>query len=80
MTLNSSKELRSVIKDKDTSGGNVKGQGTGAVPNATIVLQLTRLLKYIWMAVSAAPVRLRLNLERVQESLFFFFFYAEKCE
>lgn len=27
------------------------------------------------MAVSAAPVRLRLNLERVQESLFFFFFF-----
>lgn len=26
------------------------------------------------MAVSAAPVRLRLNLERVQESLFFSFF------
>lgn len=25
------------------------------------------------MTVSAAPVRLRLNLERVQESLFFFF-------
>lgn len=30
------------------------------------------------MAVSAAPVRLRLNLERVQESLFFFFFMLRK--
>lgn len=48
MTLNSSKELRSVIKDKDTSGGNVKGQGTGAVPNATIVLQLTHVYLNIY--------------------------------
>lgn len=30
------------------------------------------------MAVSAAPVRLRLNLERVQESHFYFFFMLRK--
>lgn len=37
MTLNSSKELRAVIEDKDTSGGKVKGQGTGTVLIVTLI-------------------------------------------
>nr|CAN83456.1 hypothetical protein VITISV_034601 [Vitis vinifera] len=37
MTLNSSKELRAVIEDKDTSGGKVKGQGTGIVLIVTLI-------------------------------------------
>jgi len=30
-TLNNSRELRAMVEDKDTSGGKVKGQGTGTV-------------------------------------------------
>lgn len=37
MTLNRSKEARSVIKDMDTSGGNAKGQETGTVPIVTLI-------------------------------------------
>ncbi|KAL0905168.1 hypothetical protein M5K25_027353 [Dendrobium thyrsiflorum] len=36
-TLNSSKEFRAMIEDKDTSGGKVKGQGTGTVFIVTLV-------------------------------------------
>lgn len=36
-TLNSSKEFRAMIEDRDTSGGKVKGQGTGTVLIVTLV-------------------------------------------
>lgn len=36
-TLNSSRELRAMIEDRDTSGGKVKGQGTGTVLIVTLV-------------------------------------------
>ncbi|ONK78188.1 uncharacterized protein A4U43_C02F15460 [Asparagus officinalis] len=36
-TMNSSKEFRAMIEDKDTSGGKVKGQGTGTVFAVTLV-------------------------------------------
>lgn len=36
-TLNSSKVFRAMIEDKDTSGGKVKGQGTGTVLAVTLV-------------------------------------------
>ena len=37
MALNSSKELRAMIEDKDASGGKVKGQGTGTVLIVTLI-------------------------------------------
>eukprot|EP00268_Persea_americana_P054270 TRINITY_DN619_c0_g1_i3.p1 TRINITY_DN619_c0_g1~~TRINITY_DN619_c0_g1_i3.p1 ORF type:complete len:987 (-),score=247.25 TRINITY_DN619_c0_g1_i3:523-3483(-) len=36
-TLNSSKELRAMVEERDTSGGKVKGQGTGTVLVVTLV-------------------------------------------
>lgn len=36
-TLNSTKEYRAMIEDRDTSGGKVKGQGTGTVLIVTLV-------------------------------------------
>lgn len=36
-TLNSGKEFRAKVEDKDTSGGKVKGQGTGTVLGVTLV-------------------------------------------
>ncbi|RWR73163.1 nuclease domain-containing protein 1 [Cinnamomum micranthum f. kanehirae] len=36
-TLNSSRELRAMVEEKDTSGGKVKGQGTGTVLVITLV-------------------------------------------
>ena len=36
-TLNNSKEFRAMIEDRDTSGGKVKGQGTGTVLVVTLV-------------------------------------------
>ncbi|KAK9104002.1 hypothetical protein Scep_020846 [Stephania cephalantha] len=36
-TLNSSRELRAMIEERDTSGGKVKGQGTGTVLIVTLV-------------------------------------------
>ncbi|ONK58667.1 uncharacterized protein A4U43_C09F15430 [Asparagus officinalis] len=36
-TLNSSKEFRAMIEERDTSGGKVKGQGTGTVLLVTLV-------------------------------------------
>ncbi|KAJ9683135.1 hypothetical protein PVL29_018930 [Vitis rotundifolia] len=36
-TLNSSRELRVMIEERDTSGGKVKGQGTGTVLIVTLV-------------------------------------------
>ncbi|XP_073013136.1 ribonuclease TUDOR 1-like [Typha latifolia] len=36
-TLNSSKEFRAMIEDRDTSGGKVRGQGTGTVLIVTLV-------------------------------------------
>lgn len=36
-TLNTSRELRAMIEDRDTSGGKVKGQGTGTVLIVTLV-------------------------------------------
>lgn len=36
-TLNSSRELRVMIEERDTSGGKAKGQGTGTVLIVTLV-------------------------------------------
>lgn len=36
-TLNSSRELRAMVEERDTSGGKVKGQGTGTVLVVTLV-------------------------------------------
>ncbi|KAF7840208.1 ribonuclease TUDOR 1-like [Senna tora] len=36
-TLNSGKEFRAKVEDKDTSGGKVKGQGTGTILGVTLV-------------------------------------------
>lgn len=36
-TLNTSREFRAMVEDKDTSGGKVKGQGTGTVLIVTLV-------------------------------------------
>lgn len=36
-TLNSSKEFRAMVEERDTSGGKVKGQGTGPVLVVTLV-------------------------------------------
>jgi len=36
-TLNSSRELRAMVEERDTSGGKVKGQGTGTVLVITLV-------------------------------------------
>ncbi|XP_057970333.1 ribonuclease TUDOR 1-like [Malania oleifera] len=36
ITLNSSKELRAVVEERDTSGGKVKGQGTGTILFVTL--------------------------------------------
>ncbi|XP_077212353.1 ribonuclease TUDOR 1-like [Tasmannia lanceolata] len=36
-TLNNSKELRAMVEERDTSGGKVKGQGTGTVLIVTLV-------------------------------------------
>ncbi|KAF8390783.1 hypothetical protein HHK36_025311 [Tetracentron sinense] len=36
-TLNSSKELRAMVEERDTSGGKVRGQGTGTVLIVTLV-------------------------------------------
>ncbi|OVA17327.1 Tudor domain [Macleaya cordata] len=36
-TLNSSRELRAMVEERDTSGGKVKGQGTGTVLIVTLV-------------------------------------------
>lgn len=36
-TLNTSKEFRAMIEDRDTSGGKVKGQGTGTILEVTLV-------------------------------------------
>lgn len=37
MTLNSGKEFMAKVEDKDTSGGKVKGQGTGTILGVTLV-------------------------------------------
>ncbi|KAE9608620.1 putative micrococcal nuclease [Lupinus albus] len=37
LTLNSGKEFKAMVEDKDTSGGKVKGQGTGTVFAVTLV-------------------------------------------
>ena len=37
LTLNSGKEFRAKVEEKDTSGGKVKGQGTGAILAVTLV-------------------------------------------
>ncbi|XP_061369869.1 ribonuclease TUDOR 1 [Gastrolobium bilobum] len=37
LTLNSGKEFRAKVEEKDTSGGKVKGQGTGTVLAVTLV-------------------------------------------
>lgn len=37
LTLNSSKEFRAMIEERDLSGGKVKGQGTGPVLLITLV-------------------------------------------
>lgn len=36
-TLNSSKEFRAKVEERDTSGGKVKGQGTGTIVIVTLV-------------------------------------------
>ncbi|KAJ0973495.1 hypothetical protein J5N97_021454 [Dioscorea zingiberensis] len=36
-TLNTSREFRAMVEDKDTSGGKVKGQGTGPILIVTLV-------------------------------------------
>ena len=36
-TLNSSREFRAMVEERDTSGGKVKGQGTGTVLIVTLV-------------------------------------------
>ena len=36
-TLNTTREFRAMVEDKDTSGGKVKGQGTGTVLIVTLV-------------------------------------------
>ncbi|KAG2678373.1 hypothetical protein I3843_11G000400 [Carya illinoinensis] len=36
-TLNSSKEFRAMVEERDTSGGKVKGQGTGTILLVTLV-------------------------------------------
>lgn len=36
-TLNNSKSFKAMIEDKDTSGGKVKGQGTGTILSVTLV-------------------------------------------
>ena len=37
LTLNSGKEFRAKVEEKDTSGGKVKGQGTGTILAVTLV-------------------------------------------
>jgi len=37
LTLNSGKEFRAKVEEKDTSGGKAKGQGTGTVLAVTLV-------------------------------------------
>ena len=37
LTLNSGKEFRAKVEDRDTSGGKVKGQGTGTILAVTLV-------------------------------------------
>ncbi|KAJ1417803.1 Tudor domain, partial [Sesbania bispinosa] len=37
LTLNSGKEFRAKVEERDTSGGKVKGQGTGTILSVTLV-------------------------------------------
>jgi staphylococcal nuclease domain-containing protein 1 len=37
LTLNSGKEFKAKVEEKDTSGGKMKGQGTGTVLGVTLV-------------------------------------------
>ncbi|XP_028770468.1 ribonuclease TUDOR 1 [Neltuma alba] len=54
MTLNSGKEFMAKVEEKDTSGGKVKGQGTGTILGVTLV---------------AADAEISINASMLQEGL-----------
>jgi staphylococcal nuclease domain-containing protein 1 len=37
LTLSSGKDFRAMVEERDTTGGKVKGQGTGAIIAVTLV-------------------------------------------
>ena len=70
-TLNGPKEFRAIIEERDTSGGKVKGQGTGTVLMVTLIDTATN------SSVNAALLKVRIITLLISKAFFCFKFHVQ---